>query len=66
MVKTCLECSQYFSTMHLYMSYIVVKFQTLSYNTFGDFFLVKSVQMDRWKAMHISPPCICTGVFNKT
>ena len=34
--------------MHLYMFYIVAKFRTPSYNTFGDmiFFLVKSVQTE--------------------
>ena len=36
MGKTFLECSENFSRMHTYMFYIVVKFQTPSYNTFGD------------------------------
>ncbi len=50
--KNFLECSQYFSIMCLYTLYIVVKFQTPSYNTFGDmnFFLV---QTDGQKAMHM-------------
>ena len=42
MSTTFLEFSWYFSRMHMYMIYIVVKFQTLSYNTFQDiyFFIV--------------------------
>ena len=40
--KIFLECSWYFSRMHLYVLYIVMKFQAPSYNTFWDinFFLV--------------------------
>ncbi len=37
-----LECSSYFSRMHLSIPYIVVKFQTPNYNIFRDmnYFLV--------------------------
>ncbi len=61
-----LECSWYFSWMRLYMFYIVAKFWAPTYNTFWDmiFFLVWFLvkwQTDRRKAMHMSPPCICTG-----
>ncbi len=45
--------------MHLYTFYIVVKFQAPGYNTFGDVNFFSSP--DRQKAMHMSPPCICTG-----
>ena len=52
--------------MPLCMYYIVVKFQTSSYNTFWDmnFYLVwifVKWQTDRQKVMHKSPPCIRTG-----
>ncbi len=51
--KMFLECSQYFSRMHLKVFYNVVKFQIPSYNTFRVmnyfpvWFLVKSRQTDR-------------------
>ncbi len=39
--KNFWECSKYFSTMHLYMLHIVVKFTIPTFNTFRDmkFFL---------------------------
>ncbi len=48
------------------MFYIVVKFQTPSYNTFWDMNFFSSlifgqVQTDGRKAMHMSPQCIRTG-----
>ncbi len=44
MVKNFLECSQYFSTMHMYMLHIVLKFQIPAFSTFRDmnFFLVQT------------------------
>ena len=53
---------------------IVVKFQTPGYNTFRDMIFFSSLifgqvhtdrQMDRRKAMHMSPPCIGAGGLNE-
>ena len=60
-----LEWNRYFSRMHLYMFYTVVKFQTCSCDTFWgmNFFLVLIFGQvtSRQKAMHMRPLCISTG-----